>query len=159
MGASAMYLTTSEYIAKFGEAETVRLTDEDRLGSVDTAKLEEALSDAIDVVDGYISKRYAVPLTEPTRLIKGIVGSLAREALYRTTVPAAVKEEADRARAQLKDIARGLLQLPAETGVVEQAVGAQASATSGDGLDPVFTSDNLSGFAIGSGYSAARWRQ
>lgn len=154
-----MYLTVNEYLDRFGEAETVRLTDEAKTGDVDTAKVESAISDASEEADAYLGKRYAVPLATPPNLVKSIVAALAREDLYRTRAPDAVKADAERARSQLRDLSRGVMVLPTETGPAETIGGRADSASSGDGTDPIFTTETLAGFGVATGYAGARWRQ
>ena len=112
----ASYLSNADYISKYGEAETKRLTDEAKTGSIDTEKLTEALEDGTVVVESYIGQRYQTPVASPPRLLQTFVGALAREALHKSQKPDAVVEDADRARSQLKDIARGIMTLPIPTG-------------------------------------------
>lgn len=153
------YLTLQEYLDRAGEAETTRLTDETRTGTYDSEKLETALSDSEEEVDGYLAGRYAIPLSSPPRLVKGFVYALTRERLHKTQVPQAVKDEAERARSQLRDLARGVMKLPSETGpVAETARPAADSASSGDGTAPVFTEERLAGFSVPTGSSVSRWR-
>lgn len=153
------YMTADEYLDRYGEAETTRLTDEDRTGSYDSGKLEDALSDAQDEADAYIGKRYAIPLDAPPRFVKSIVGAIARLLLHKTIAPQPVKDDAELARSQLKDIARGVMFIPTATGLVAETGGSAMSSTSGDGTEPVFNEESLAGFGVGTGYGGACWRQ
>jgi phage gp36-like protein len=153
------YMTADEYLDRYGEQETTRLTDEERTGSYDSGRLEDALSDAQDEADAYIGKRYTIPLDAPPRFVKSIVGAIARLLLHKTIAPQPVRDDAAEARARLKDISRGLMSIPAATGLVVETGGSSLSSTSGDGIDPVFSEESLAGFGVGTGYGGACWRQ
>lgn len=154
------YITQTEYVDRYGEAETIRLTDEDRTRVIDTAKLAEALEDASDFIDGYLAKRYAVPLASAPRLVKGMNAILGRELLHKSLVMPALTEEADRVRQQLKDIARGIMSLPIDpAGVEEATTGSGMSYSSGDGPRPTFSDESFSGFLSPGGSPVACWRR
>lgn len=153
------YLTTAEYINRFGNAETVRLTDEAKSGMIDGAKLETAINDSEEESDGYIGRRYAVPMGDPPKLVRSIIAAIAREKLHKTRATLEVKEAADRARAQLVDISRGLLTLPIAAGSTAPASAIDREAvTSGDGAGNRF-SEILDDFTrISPAYDPA-WRR
>lgn len=154
------YLTTADYIERYGEQETIRLTDETRSGQYDSAKVQTAIDDATEEVDSYLGKRYKIPIIDPPRLVRGMVAILARDYLSTTRPAADVTREADRVRAQLKDISRGLMTLPGVDGVIaEDGRPAADSATSNDALSPIFTEANLAGFSLPSGYPVACWKR
>lgn len=158
-----MYLTLQEYLDRFGEAETVRLTDEARSGVWDSEKVETAIRDASEEVESYLGKRYSTPLASPPNLVKGMTAVLARENLYRRAgmaISTALEKDAERVRSQLRDLSRGLMTLPTETGALEEDARAAAnSATSSDYTGPTFSEQNLAGFGITGGGTVARWRQ
>lgn len=157
-----MYLTAQEYLDRMGEAETVRLTDEDRTGFVDSEKLETAISDASEEVDSYLGKRYVTPLADPPPLVKGMVSVITRENLYRRAGMSAspvLEKDAERVRSQLRDLSRGIMTLPTVNGAaVEDGRAPADSATSGDYTGPTFSEDNLAGFGVAGGGAVARWR-
>jgi phage gp36-like protein len=153
------YLTDSEYLARYGHAETTRITDEARSGDYDSAKLGSAISDASDIVDAYIGTRYIVPLESPPSIVRNITGALAREILHTSRPLETVTADADRARRQLENISKGTMTLPAPlAGPAAETTGGRNSSSSGDGLTPVFTDDSLSGYAISTGYPGGAWR-
>jgi len=154
------YVNNDEYIAAKGEAETIRLTDEDRAGAVDTAKLEAAILASEEEADAYIGKRYGTPLASAPAFIKSMVIALARERLHGTRPTETVKLEAERARSSLRDIARGLMTIPTANGPAPEDGRPKAdSSSSRDGLAPIFTEQNLAGFGVPSGYGVANWRR
>jgi len=116
------YLTAQEYVDRYGERETLLLTSEATQGSVantyDTAKVEEALEDATEEVEGYIARRYTTPLVDVPKVVRGWVAAIARFKLYQvsTRVNENVKDAADRAYAQLRDLVAGKMNLPITEG-------------------------------------------
>lgn len=154
------YLENDEYISRFGNAETIRLTDEERTGTIDSAKLEEAISDAEEEADGYLGKKYTIPLASPPRLVKGIVAVLARFKLYKSQVPQSVKDEADLARKQLRDLSTGVMVLPGIDGGIAPEDGRPVaeSVASGDGPATVFSDSSMAGFGVGTGFRGGAWR-
>lgn len=114
-----VYLTTAEYIARFGERETIRLTNEVPGGTTfESDKVDNAIQDAMELVDGYIGPRYATPVASAPRILKGWTAALAREKLYIATgtIPDAVKNDADLARKALYDVQKGNMTLPIPEG-------------------------------------------
>lgn len=154
------YLTTADYLNRFGEQEAVRLTDETRSGVVDTVKVETAIADAVEIVNGYVGGRYSVPIANPPRILRSMVAALARELLHKTRPTPEVKDAADRARAQLKDVSIGRLGLPVATGEAAPVpVSDREPISSGDGPGDKFA-DELAAFAdLGGGYYNPAWRQ
>ena len=75
------YATLSDLNEAFGEAEMIRLTvaDGELTGPADAAKVDRALTDATDLIDSYLRRRYAVPLAAPVPpAIRRACGVLAR---------------------------------------------------------------------------------
>lgn len=140
------YLTTEAYILRFGEPETTRVTDEARTGAPDLSKVEAALADSSEIIDGYVSNRYELPIDPVPAVLDRICGDLAREMLHRTRPVEAVTLAADRARSMLKDIGAGRMKLPIAGGGTAEAaaVGLPAWGQSADAR--IFNADKLSGF-------------
>jgi phage gp36-like protein len=157
-GIASRYLTAEEYVDRYGVTETIRLTDEDRRGVVDGPKLEAAIGDATDTADAYIGTRYTTPLLGVPRIVKSIVASLARENLHKTKPTPEVKDRAELARQQLRDIAAGRMTLPVDQGAEEPVLGGNRIAeTSGD-ASTTFR-DAVAGFDISGDAYAPNWRR
>jgi phage gp36-like protein len=77
------YATTAAMIARFGEAEMIRLSaPEGELdGVVDAAAVGVALDDASDLVDSYLDERFALPLNPIPASITAATCAIARHAL------------------------------------------------------------------------------
>jgi phage gp36-like protein len=162
------YLTTDEYLQRYGARETVLLTNETALAQgqqaeVDTAKVQSVIDDATAVVDAYIGVRYVLPIPSVPLVVKGWVRILARELLMgRKATPEAV-DQANTVRAQLKDLSTGKMSLPLPEGspAPESAAGGTAT-TSGDGSCPTITRGLMAeymGDVGGYGCQGGAWRQ
>jgi len=165
------YLTTDEYVTRFGARETGLLTNTDAAqgagqASYDAAKVETALQDATDEIEGYVSRRYAVPLESPPTIVKGWVAAIARLKLAEATgrVADAIQAAADRVTRQLEQLAASKLDLPIEPGqpaLPENDAG--SPMTSNDRDCPTFTrcamDDFTSPFTMGGCDSVPNWRR
>lgn len=103
------YLTRAEYLVRFGEPETIRVTATAAApGAIDVAALDAAIVGAEELADAYLATRYTLPLPDPTPdALRELVADLARERLHKTRPLPAVTENADRARSFLKDLSAG----------------------------------------------------
>jgi phage gp36-like protein len=137
-----LYLTRAEYLTRFGEIETVRLTDEARDGTVDFEKLDAAITGAEEIVEGYLANRYPLPLASTPELVKELVADLARERLHKDRPTPAVTEAANRARLMLRDLSAGRMTLLLEDIVAEShAPSTPRIALASNG--PVFNREKL----------------
>ncbi len=160
------YLTVTEYMRRCGEREAIILTNEtprsEGPGAPDTAKIENAISDAGEIIDGYISRRYTVPLATVPPVVVGWTYALAREILHTGhPMPDEVADKAARVLSQIKDVAaeRMNLNVPATADPLG-TVSVTSGATSGDRDCPVFTDEALSDYfaPFTGGCRTARWR-
>lgn len=140
------YLSSDEYVERFGREETIRLTDESRLGNIDEGKLRTAIVDATELTEGYLRNRYDLPLASVPSNIKGIVAALAREFLHRSRPLEAVTASADRARSLLRDISAGRLVLALETGEELEGNGAGLAVWGPSADARVFNAEKLDRF-------------
>lgn len=148
------YLTAAEYVTRFGARETTLLTFDGvpvagTVPTYDTPKLESQISDATDQVEGYISRRYTVPLESPPSIVKGWVAALTRFNLAVASghLSDAIKIAYDSAMRQLEQLAASKLDLPIEEGgtaLPENSGGSPMS--SGDRAAPTFTSRTMFGY-------------
>lgn len=153
------YLTVDQYVETFGEPETIRITDTDQAGTVDVAKVSNAIQEASDFADSYLAARYRLPFAgDVPQILKGIIEALAREILHKTRVTAQVKEAADAARSQLKDLAAGraVLMIGGDTDDVPEINPTSNPASSMDRRSRVF-GDDVMGDYTSMGYGCG-WR-
>lgn len=163
------YVEIAEYLATYGERETTLLTNETTAqgaGRVtyDDVKLDTALDDATDEVEGYISRRYRVPLENPPTIVKGWVKAIARLKLAEATgrVNDGIKDAANRATRQLERLVDNKLNLPVPSNDEPLApVGTGSVLTSGDRPAPTFGDalDRYTAPFTGSYGEPPRWTQ
>lgn len=124
------YATLLLLTERFGERMVIELTDRTapKTGAVDADVVARALADADAVVDGYISGRYKLPLAETPPLLADLAASVAIYKLHRFNPPAHIKEDYERALAELGKISKGIVRLPVE-GVEPESSGATGVET------------------------------
>ena len=137
------YLTKAEYLERFDETETINLTDPDGAAVNDT-RLNDALQAGSDMVDSYAAKRYTLPLSPVPVIVKDMVADLARERLFTLHPNDEVTARADRARAWLKDLSRGVVELVGTGGALVDETAADIPAITAP--TQVFTDDILSAY-------------
>lgn len=106
------YLSISEFVAKFGLEETVRMTDAEGSGRIDRTLLVNTLADVQAVVDAHLSAKYAVPLATVPQIVKVWIADMARARLYPGEPPKGVGDAAKAALRHLERIGEGKLPLP-----------------------------------------------
>lgn len=162
------YLSVAAYIARWGMRETTILTaEEPGATEPDEPKVEGAIADAEALANGYIARGrnlhgvpYAVPLADPPGPVLAIVADLARERLHKDRPTPEVTAAADRARAQLRDIAAGRLTLLLDEPGGPDATSDNLSQSSGDAQPLTLPREALDRFSdLGRGYGVARWKQ
>lgn len=159
-----LYLSPDGYVERWGNRETIVITaDEPGAQAPDLVKVERAIDDVEELVNGYVRQRYAVPLAEAPRVIVGMVADLARERLHKDRPTPEVTAAADRARSQLKDIAAGRLTLLLDEGEVAESTGDFRSQSSDDAQPVTFSRDRLDAFTSlgrGGGWGGdSRWKR
>jgi phage gp36-like protein len=163
------YITVADYVRRFGERETIGFKNENvaQAGqplAYDPVKVEEQLNDATDIVDSYVSRRYATPLQSVPTVVRGWVAALARHKLASNTgrVADAIQKEADRVYAQLDRLAASKIDLPIPEGSPAAAPASVGNAqSSGDREAPMFSGGMLDSYSSPSlGLSpVACWRR
>ena len=107
------YATRTDLERRFGAAELAQLADRDADGVEDAGVIDAALADADQVINGYVSGRYRVPLTPVPDLVNRWACDIARYFLHADAVTDLVKARYEVAIAGLKDVARGTVTLQA----------------------------------------------
>ncbi|MGI9276423.1 MAG: gp436 family protein [Endozoicomonas sp.] len=135
-----MYCDKAGLVARFGEDELTRLTD-DGDGQMDDNIINAALSDASDEINTYIAVRHSLPLEQTPELLVRLCADMARYRLYDNRMIDEVKKRYDDSVQLLKDIARGTAILP----IPERTTASEISAVR-DLHDRVFTRETLEDF-------------
>jgi phage gp36-like protein len=139
------YVTQAQLIDRFGEQMLIALTDrgQDALGVIDTDVINRALAETDALIDGYLSGRYALPLTTTETLLVGVAGAIAIYTLHRYEAPEKVQADYKMAIRTLEQLSTGMIKLTAA------GVEAPSNGTTGVQItdrERPFTEDNLKGF-------------
>lgn len=138
------YASTEDVAIRAGEAELMQIADRNRDGFADQPVIDAALTDADNLVNGYLATRYGVPLAAVPELVRTWSVSIARYVLHRNGAPDHVAQDYKDAVNGLKDVAAGRIALPLPQG-------AQPLAETGGTVmaihpDEVFTAERLRGW-------------
>lgn len=141
------YAVKQDLIDRFGEKELRELTDRVNRPptTIDDTVVGRAVDDATALIDGYIGKKYSLPLvTVPDILVK-TAADIARYYLHGKAADkdSPVTAAYNQAVAWLKDVAKGLVELD-DGGEIPEPAGGGAIKTSAPSR--VFTRDSLKGF-------------
>lgn len=139
------YTTATELATRYGPELLIRLTDraEPAAGVMDQAVVEAAIAEADALIDGYLAKRYALPLSTTPSLIGTLSRQIAVHVLHPWQPDEKIEKDHAAALRQLQDLARGLITLPDAAAV--------SAETSGGGVrtndrDRPMTEDSMKGF-------------
>jgi phage gp36-like protein len=110
------YASQQALIDRFGESELIRLSDHDGTGAINASVVEGKLADADAEIDGYLSGRYTLPLTNVPEALRRIACDIARYHLYDDRVTEAVQKRYDDAIRFLRMVAKGEVQLGVDLG-------------------------------------------
>lgn len=140
------YASLQDMIDRFGADELVQLTDRTNrpASTIDAGVVAAHLTDAENLANSYLAKRYRLPLDPVPEILTRIVCDIARATLHGRTLETddpVAQAKAD-AVAWLKDVAKGLVQLEAE-GLAPDQPGSGTVQVSGP--DRVFSKDSLAG--------------
>lgn len=141
------YATVDDLKAVIPGQDLALLTDQDgTVGVASDARLLSALQDASAEIDGYISKRVALPLADPPRMLMVVARDLALHRLYANLGRTTETQDKlrDGALAYLRQVAKGELSIGDETPGNEVEVSPGAVVI--EGPDRTMTRDTLGGF-------------
>jgi phage gp36-like protein len=142
-----MAYTTLDDIGKILPEEVlVQLTDDEALGQVNQARVDEAIARADAEIDAYCGGRYAVPFSTVPELVRTLSAEMAVYHLFGRRVQEMPEARRDRYRGtvrQLEAIARGAISL----GVAPAPSSADSQAETSTPTDEnLFSRDRLRGF-------------
>lgn len=139
------YVTLAQLIERYGEPALVAVTDraEFATGVVNEASIDRAIADADALIDGYLVRKYALPLAEAQPLLVKIAGSLVFYDLHTYQPDEKIVNEQKLALAMLRDIASGTVALTVAGLEADNVAGSGARITDRDRL---MTQDNMKGY-------------
>lgn len=140
-----MYTTQQKLEDRYGAQELVRLTDRNEVATdtIDAAIVADAISEAVAIIDGYLARRYALPLAETPPLIAGIARIIAYWKLHIVTPDEKTQDEYEGAMTQLREIADGTIRLPLGEAEPTETGGTGARVTD---RDRPMSADQMKGF-------------
>lgn len=116
MTAGSVYATSSQMVARFGEAELISLTDRDgSAGTIVASVLDVALDDATALINGYLAGRYTLPLATPPEMLERLCCDIARYGLYDNGASEQISKRYDDAVRYLEQVAAGKITLGVAT--------------------------------------------
>lgn len=141
------YATKQDLVDRFGEIELRQLTDRTNVPptTVNDTVVGRALSDADGLIDGYIGKKYALPLAEVPPMLTKVAADLARYYLHGKAADrdSPVTAAYNQAVAWLRDVSKGLVDLGNGTIEPDAAGGGQVKTSR---PDRIFTRETMRGF-------------
>lgn len=139
------YVTLAQLTDRFGEQMLISLTDRgtDALGVIDTDVVDRALAETDALIDGYLARRYGLPLSAAQPMLVGVAGAITIYNLHIYEAPPKIEADYKDAIRTLVAIAQGTITLTAD--------GVEASSTGSTGAQMTdrerpFTEDNLKGY-------------
>lgn len=139
------YVTQIQLTQRFGEQMLIALTDRgpDAFGVIDTGVVAQALADTDALIDGYLARRYALPLTLAQPMLADVAGAIAIYKLHLYEAPPKIEADHKAAIRALEQISAGVITLT--------AAGVEAPSTGTTGVqitdrERPFTETNLKGF-------------
>jgi len=94
-------------------------------------RINQALADADNTIDGYVAVRHAVPLASPPLVVKRLACDLARYFLYDDQATETVQKRYDIAERFFRDVGAGKVSLGADLGAASQPAGGTVEIGSG----------------------------
>lgn len=98
-------------INRFELTELIQLSDSAHIGMIDDAVVNAAISDASNLIDGYISGRYALPLQSVPSVLISICANIARYNMYDNAVTDVVQRNYDAAIRFLEQVGTGKIKM------------------------------------------------
>lgn len=111
------YLARADLAQFIDESQVLRLTDDNNLGQINEQVVSEIIASASATIDGYLAKRYTLPLLQSCSQLKEWAGAIVRHELHMRRpdggddLPKAVVRSYDNAMKSLREVRDGKLDL------------------------------------------------
>lgn len=139
------YASLDQLTERFGEKMLIQLTDRatPAAGAIDADVVARSLADTAAQIDGYLARRYRLPLAETPTSVTDLALTIAIYKLHRRNPDDKIKKDYDDALKALRDIAAGIIMLAVEG--VEPPASSTSDVRVSD-RDRVMTTDSMKGF-------------
>jgi len=109
------YCILADILDQVEEPRLIQLTDDDGLGTIGTVRVDKAISDADEEIDGYVGSRYTVPLNPAPAILRKLAVDIAVYNLFarRDKAPEGRTERYKAAVRFLEQVALGKISLGA----------------------------------------------
>jgi len=142
------YCTLSDILGRIDETTVIQLTDDEGTGAVVTERVDQAIADADEEINGYVGTRYAVPMNPVPAILRKLSVDIAIHNLFGRRSRKEPEERAERYKGAvdlLKQIALGKFSLgPSDPDGNPPA--SDAPEMSADNPERAFTRDSMKGF-------------
>lgn len=128
------YTTQQALEDRYGSDELVALTDRGSVATdqVDADTVAKAIASAAAIIDGYVARRYVLPMAETPPLIAELAEIIAYYKLHLVRPGEKTQDEHDDAMKKLREIAEGTIRLPIDETTAEETGGTGAQFTDRD---------------------------
>jgi len=110
-----MYCTLDDLKAQIPEQNLIDLTDDEGTGQINQSRVDAAIQNATDIINGYVGGRYAVPFDPVPGLIRTIAVDITLYKLYErrfeTEMPETMTMRYKNALKLLEQIQKGMIML------------------------------------------------
>ena len=137
------YATQADLETRFGSVELAQLSDRTNGSVIDATVVARAIADAEAEIDGWLGRRYQLPLATVPAVLGLIACDLARYYLYDDKATDAVQKRYDDGVKRLKAIAAGDVVLD---GVTPPTSASSGIAVTSRAPDRIFNADSLAGY-------------
>ncbi|MDX8354354.1 DUF1320 domain-containing protein [Cognatiyoonia sp. IB215182] len=139
------YATLDQLIDRYGTPVLINLTDRAEIpaGVINQAVIDRVLADTDAVIDGYLEKRYALPVTDVPPMLADIGQAIAIYKLHVFQPDQKIEDEYREAMRMLREIADGRITL---TIAGKPAAGSGSSGARLTDRERPLTEQNLKGF-------------
>lgn len=141
------YCTLADIEKAVPEETVVQLTDDEGLGVVDQARVDEAIDQADAEIDAYCAARYKTPFSTVPDVVKKLSADIAVYNIYSRKmedIPAARSERYKNAVRMLEGISKGTVSLGEDPAPEASTEGQQTADITG--ADRTFSRDKLEDF-------------
>ena len=132
------YATQADMVTRFGEEELAQLTDRVNGEVIDASVLTRAIEDAETEINGYLAKRYSLPLNSTPPILQRLACDVARYYLHDDRVTEQVRNRYTDVVKLLRSIASGEVMLESASALAANPVGVNGATVTAPSRPSVF---------------------
>jgi phage gp36-like protein len=132
------YATQDDMVTRYGEEELIQLTDRVNVEVIDASVLTRAIEDAETEINGYLTKRYSLPLSSVPPILQRLTCDIARYYLSGDRTTEQVRNRYTDVIRLLKSIASGEVMLEGASALASNPVGVNGAMFTAPSRPTVF---------------------